>query len=617
MRNKNLHLLLWGAAFLLAASHPTPAAGQERRVGRTERRADRNFVRQRFDKAMSQYESAVRNERDADFRASIHLKAARLYFMVRDYGPAASHYSAARELRPDFLGVSDICEYVDALRFCGRDREAEAVCLDNAYRDIYSRYQRYQNTLEALSMRHDMAGDPGFSAVRLSLNTGRSEYWTGRYGERPVYAVSYSDFNDPGKLFFHRTHYYELDTACTPGGSGEAPRYRDFFRGIPVDLQNGPMTFSDDMKTLVTTVVKYDNKSRTTVAMADRTPPFRTKLVCSALRDNGRMYSRRTPLFPQEADASYAHPYFVDGGESLLFTSDMPGGFGGFDLYIARRDDAGGWGLPVNLGPEVNTEGDEIFPVFFGGRLFFSSNGLPGFGGYDLFSVPFDGRGRVSGSADHFPHPVNSVFNDYYICPADTCTAYFVSDRSLSDRDDLYCLRTVGETGEHRGGPFFGLGEDDALLGGNLLLNGSSEEVRPDTVQLRHSAPEGLLLTLYFDFDSDELTAESVRLLDAFAEELGDCDFSGLKFDGFADETGSDAYNYILSRRRADRVAGYLRSRSVDLSFSIRAHGRIKLSPEEIRTELGYGPYPGAEAIDWRHVNRRARKVEIHNLSRK
>lgn len=88
----------------------------------------------------------------------------------------------------------------------------------------------------------------------------------------------------------------------------------------------------------------------------------------------------------------------------------------------------------MNLGADVNTEGNEIFPVLYEGRLIFSSNGLPGFGGYDLFNADYDQEGVVPGSVRHFPYPVNSVFNDYFMCPLDLRTAYFVSDREMESR---------------------------------------------------------------------------------------------------------------------------------------------------------------------------------------
>ena len=164
MRKKKIQILLSAAAFLFLMGGTMPSVAQERKIGRVERRADRNFIRQKFDKAMAQYETAIRREKDEAGQAALHLKTARLYFMVREYGRASEHYDKAMSLRPDLLGVDDVCDYVDALRFQGQARKAEAICLDNAYKDIYSRYQRYQNTLEALAIRHSVQ-----EKVRVSL----------------------------------------------------------------------------------------------------------------------------------------------------------------------------------------------------------------------------------------------------------------------------------------------------------------------------------------------------------------------------------------------------------------------------------------------------------------
>lgn len=83
----------------------------------------------------------------------------------------------------------------------------------------------------------------------------------------------------------------------------------------------------------------------------------------------------------------------------------------------------------------------------------------------------------------------------------------------------------------------------------------STEAVTKETISLKQYAPEGLLMTLYFDFDSDELTQESIQCLERFINEMGTYYFSELRFDGFADEMGSDNYNYTLSARRAKSVA--------------------------------------------------------------
>lgn len=611
MRKKKIQILLSVAVFLFLMDGAIPVKAQERKLGRVERRADRNFVRQKFNKAMAQYETALKKEENVQNQAALHLKIARLYFMVRDYSWAIGHYEKAMELERNLFLVDDVCDYIDALRFQGQARKAEAICLNNAYKDQYSRYQRYQNTLEALAMRHSVQEFPGFTAKRLSLNTPNAEFWIGNYGAQPFYAISYSKFNDPGKLFFHRTHYYELKEVGEKVMSQKSPRYSDYFRKIPVDLQNGPVTFSPDMQVMVTTVIEYDKKNVSVEMVDKKHRPFRTKLYYSVIKSQSKRFGRYIPVFPQDPENSYAHPYLFNDGKSLLFTSDMPGGFGGFDLYVVHWDEeTQEWGTPMNLGADVNTEGNEIFPVLYEGRLIFSSNGLPGFGGYDLFNADYDQEGVVPGSVRHFPYPVNSVFNDYFMCPLDLRTAYFVSDREMESRDDIYYLQTEEDLGTLQGDPHFGMSEESAILGGALLLNGATESVTKETILIKRYAPEGLLMTLYFDFDSDKLTRESIQCLEQFINEMGSYYFSELRFDGFADEMGSDNYNHVLSARRAKRVAEFLRDHGVNIDFNIKAHGKVKLSPEEIKEEMGN---QSEGNIDWIQVNRRARRVEIYH----
>lgn len=611
MRKKKIQILLSVAVFLFLMDGAIPVKAQERKLGRVERRADRNFVRQKFNKAMAQYETALKKEENVQNQAALHLKIARLYFMVRDYNWAIGHYEKAMELERNLFLVDDVCDYIDALRFQGQARKAEAICLNNAYKDQYSRYQRYQNTLEALAMRHSVQEFPGFTAKRLSLNTPNAEFWIGNYGAQPFYAISYSKFNDPGKLFFHRTHYYELKEVGEKVMSQKSPRYSDYFRKIPVDLQNGPVTFSPDMQVMVTTVIEYDKKNVSVEMVDKKHRPFRTKLYYSVIKSQSKRFGRYIPVFPQDPENSYAHPYLFNDGKSLLFTSDMPGGFGGFDLYVVHWDEeTQEWGTPMNLGADVNTEGNEIFPVLYEGRLIFSSNGLPGFGGYDLFNADYDQEGVVPGSVRRFPYPVNSVFNDYFMCPLDLRTAYFVSDREMESRDDIYYLQTEEDLGTLQGDPHFGMSEESAILGGALLLNGATESVTKETISIKRYAPEGLLMTLYFDFDSDKLTRESIQCLEQFINEMGSYYFSELRFDGFADEMGSDNYNHVLSARRAKRVAEFLRDHGVNIDFNIKAHGKVKLSPEEIKEEMGN---QSEGNIDWIQVNRRARRVEIYH----
>ncbi len=166
--------------------------------------------------------------------------------------------------------------------------------------------------------------------------------------------------------------------------------------------------------------------------------------------------------------------------------------------------------------------------------------------------------------------------------------------------------------GLDHGKPFYGMTEEAAIMGGQLLLTGMTETAKPETVSIKAHAPKGLLITLYFDFDSAELTKESVGRLMLFVNEMENYQFNELHFDGYADEVGSDNYNYALSERRANAAANFLRENGVSSSFTVIGRGRLKLSQKEVDEEIGRFPWTEG-GIDWTRVNRRARRVEIYN----
>ncbi|MGQ1889073.1 carboxypeptidase regulatory-like domain-containing protein [Thermophagus sp. OGC60D27] len=110
----------------------------------------------------------------------------------------------------------------------------------------------------------------------------------------------------------------------------------------------------------------------------------------------------------------FAHPAISPDGQTLYFVSDQPGGYGGKDLWkVSRRGNE--WGMPENLGPDINTPADEMFPyVRNDGRLYFSSDGLPGYGGLDIFEAEWD---ENSGEwiVTNLGVPLNSPAHDFGI----------------------------------------------------------------------------------------------------------------------------------------------------------------------------------------------------------
>ena len=125
----------------------------------------------------------------------------------------------------------------------------------------------------------------------------------------------------------------------------------------------------------------------------------------------------------------------------LFFSSNRPGGYGGKDLYISYRTAEGKWSPAKNMGPAINTKGDELAPFIHPDNqtLYYTSDGLPGYGGSDIYVLRKNGEGDW-GSPINIGYPINTIENEGSLAvSADGLTAYYASDRADSRGDlDLY-----------------------------------------------------------------------------------------------------------------------------------------------------------------------------------
>jgi outer membrane protein OmpA-like peptidoglycan-associated protein len=212
-------------------------------------------------------------------------------------------------------------------------------------------------------------------------------------------------------------------------------------------FMQGPMTFTDDYEVVyITRSTSKDGKSFT---KEDR----RTVLmeICKVNYSKGEVenWDNITPIVLNRGKGyqnySYAHPAFITGrGDEMIFVSNMPGGFGGNDLWYSRIIGSE-WASPVNLGPEINTSGDELFPyVAKDGSLFFASNGLPGIGGLDIYKASKIDDIKY-GKLENLGSPFNSVYDDFgFIVDETGREGYFSSNRiGGKGLDDIYSWQTV------------------------------------------------------------------------------------------------------------------------------------------------------------------------------
>jgi peptidoglycan-associated lipoprotein len=164
---------------------------------------------------------------------------------------------------------------------------------------------------------------------------------------------------------------------------------------------------------------------------------------------NGKKWNEPVKLSLKTHDSiSVGHPCVSDDGRFLIFVSDYTGdgSIGGHDLWYTTYDKrSDSWTAPVNMGPEINTPGDEYFPTFaMNGDLLYSSNGLPGMGGLDIFRAAKVGTDNKWENPTHMGAPINSEFNDYGLLEVDDNlkTGYFTSERKDSEggtfKPDIY-----------------------------------------------------------------------------------------------------------------------------------------------------------------------------------
>ncbi|MBM3420814.1 MAG: hypothetical protein FJY11_06745, partial [Bacteroidetes bacterium] len=327
-----------------------------------------------------------------------------------------------------------------------------------------------------------------------------------------------------------------------------------------------------------------------------------------------------------------AHPAISPDGLTLYFVSDIAGGYGGKDIYyVARATIKDNWSKPVNLGTDINTRGDELFPYMReDGVLYFSSDGHPGMGGLDIFrALPQpDGRWAVT----NMRPPVNSPADDFGIVfERDAEKGIFSSTRKGRGNDELYSFEMpplrFSITGlvkdEKTGTPVNGsvvqlIGSDGTNLQATTGNNGDFKfSLRPNVDYIFLSSKEGylngkarettrgqeksrdflatILMTpidkpielpnIFYDFGKWDLRPESMVSLDKLTETLNDNPNITIELMSHTDSRDTEEFNMGLSQQRAQSVVDYLIEKGIDPA-RLSAKGYGESSPKIVDAEI-------------------------------
>ncbi len=219
-------------------------------------------------------------------------------------------------------------------------------------------------------------------------------------------------------------------------------RAESFASELRTKWHDGPVCFSADQTTMYVSRNNLDGRK----VRYSSNGLVNVKIVSSKKAGDGWA----TPQNVSFANPNFSvmHPALTPDGFKMFFTSDMSGGFGGYDLYVSYNEN-GSWSAPVNLGPGINTEGDEIFPyVSKEGLLYFASDGHTGMGGYDVYYSRAV-RG-IWNPVTNLGAPLNSNKDDFGFVMDSTRKYGFIS----SNRDggkgltDIYLFKKISVDAE-------------------------------------------------------------------------------------------------------------------------------------------------------------------------
>ena len=366
-----------------------------------------------------------------------------------------------------------------------------------------------------------------------------------------------------------------------------------------------------------------------TQCTTDATYPRYAQIVTSERADAAWPKSSTLEI-TKDTLSSYAHPAISPDGEWLYFSSDMPGGLGGLDIWRIRITNHGLGGVE-NLGEPINTPGDEEFPTFRpNGDFYFSSNGHPGMGGLDIYIATVGSNGKYR--LFHPGYPLNSQGDDFGMTfDGPHNRGFFSSNRNdgrgwdhiysfenpeivLSIKGWIYEMdgyelpaaqvQIVGDDGTNEVLSVKGDGSFTytAKPNVNYLLLASckgflnhKEEIHIDKTDeskeyvlqfpLASITAPVLIDNIFYDLNKATLRPESSQALDKLVQLLNDNPHVAIELGAHCDYRGTTEYNLQLSQRRAESVIKYLIEKGIE-NQRLVAKGYGKSVPKSVNRKL-------------------------------
>ncbi len=394
------------------------------------KKANQLFDEFAFPAAAEQYKKAVAKDDDL---SEAKIKLAECYRLMNMPVEAEYWYEQAVEL-PESEPVHKYY-YGMALKMNGKFDRAKQMFLE--YAQLVPADSRGLRQAEACEQANYFLTNPGIyqTALAASVNSDKADFGPAFYSEGIVYS-SESNVKDKTKIYnWREAPFLDLFYAKQDGDNSNNLGAPEAFKGkANTWVHEGTVTFSQDFKTMYFTRNNYQNG----IVGYDTEQKLNTVnlKIYEAKSDGNEKWGSVKELPFCSDDFSVGHPTLSADEQALYFVSDMPGGYGETDIYVSYRS-GDSWSSPENLGPEINTEGREMFPfISKDNTLYFASDALPGLGGLDVFSSQLQEDGTWS-APENLRYPINTNTDDFaFIIDASNAKGYFSSNRPGGKGDD-------------------------------------------------------------------------------------------------------------------------------------------------------------------------------------
>ncbi|MGV9002955.1 OmpA family protein [Flavobacterium sp.] len=383
----------------------------------------------------------------------------------------------------------------------------------------------------------------------------------------------------------------------------------------------GPVTVSADGTTIYFSSESFKEKESEKVK--ELKAKFSQVYLYKATK-NGDSWGNIMPLPFNSKEFSCSNPSLSNDGKTLYFSSNMPNGMGGNDIWKVAVNADNTYGTPENLGKNVNTEGNESFPFISDDNkvLYFASSGRQGLGGYDVFEYELNsGKDAVNMGTpintdkDDFSFTFNSkkdvgffasnrngnddIFKATPVCGVDVMivvtnakTGAILSNASVSildDKKNVIATEMSNSKGEVKyrvecEKPYVVQATKDGYEGNTFAVAKTKEKVANvaaalDPIDVIINENEIVLKAIYFEFDKSNITQDGAFELDKLVQVMKNNDKIVILAKSHTDNRGSDRYNLNLSDRRAKSTVQYIISKGIDAN-RISGKGMGELEPK-------------------------------------